>query len=297
MPHAERNKNNTVKGQQNAEPDAGRYRSRDWILSVLVRSKSSFRHHGIKETALKIWRALARRLDPRWHRQRREWEREQQCDREFDRRHGVDTRGDIPLERLGIPAHDIDRGHGLYRPIWGDLFNEAMALLPIRHEDFVFVDYGSGKGKALLLAANYPFRKIVGVDFSRLLHVSAVANIGSFRSPTQRCRDITAVCGDAMQFEPPQAPLVCFFFNPFDAPTWRKILDRLRVSWGQTPRDIFIVYVNIRSVRELGGVLDEFTFLSPLTKKERVLIYRSRVTKPRPPLSLIAGESRKLADT
>ncbi len=290
MPNTKCDEVIAVKDQQNTEPDAGRYRILDWLLSGLARSSSSFHNHGVKETALIIWRALARRLDPRWHRQRREWEREQQCDREFDRLHGVDTRGDIPLERLGIPAQDIDRGHGLYRPIWGNLFTEAMALLPIRHEDFVFVDYGSGKGKALLLASNYPFRKIIGVDFSRSLHASAVANIGSFRSPTQRCTDITTACGDAMQFDPPRAPLVCFFFNPFDAPTWRKILDGLQVSWSHTPRDIFIVYVNIRSVHELGGILDEFTFLSPLEKKERVLIYQSRETKPRPPLSLIAGE-------
>src|SRR5260370_9926823 len=89
-----------------------------------------------------------------------------------------------------------------------------MASLPIEFDKFTFVDLGSGKGRTLLMAAEYPFRRIVGVELIAELHRAARQNIREYRSPTQRCVQIDSVVVDAREFELPEEPLVLYLFNP-----------------------------------------------------------------------------------
>src|SRR6185503_20829144 len=103
-------------------------------------------------------------------------------------------------------------------------------------------------------ASDYPFAEIVGVEFARPLHEAAVRNVERYSSPRQKCRAIRSVCMDARAFDPPEGPLVCFFFNPFDEATLAATLERVRGSVRRRPRDAFIVYVNARSVAEQGRV-------------------------------------------
>jgi hypothetical protein len=52
-----------------------------------------------------------------------------------------------------------------------------MAALPWRPEDFTVIDFGSGKGRALIVASECPFRRIIGVEFALELHRDAQQNI------------------------------------------------------------------------------------------------------------------------
>src|SRR5512146_202609 len=77
---------------------------------------------------------------------------------DFDRQFHVDTAEGLgeanELGAIDSPAWN----HGcLYQPAREDDFQEAMAALAIRHEEFTFIDLGSGKGKTLLMAAGWPF--------------------------------------------------------------------------------------------------------------------------------------------
>lgn len=177
-------------------------------------------------------------------------EREQKLADEFDRRHNVETARDVPLAEVGISAGAVDRGNGIYRGIWPQMFREAMSAITFDVRPYTFVDYGSGKGKAMLLASLHPFARIVGVEYSRPLHEIAVENLKRFTSSEQQCRDLTSVCGDATAFEPPAGPLLCFFFNPFDDATTREVIAKLRASVQREPRPVYLLYVNVRSVRE-----------------------------------------------
>jgi len=60
-----------------------------------------------------------------------------------------------------------------------------MGFLPHDVSSHSFVDYGSGKGRVLLVASDYAFKKIVGVEFSKVLNDVAVANIATYRSSKQ----------------------------------------------------------------------------------------------------------------
>jgi hypothetical protein len=193
----------------------------------------------------------------------------------FDAEHGTDTGPEIALTEAGVPAAQAERGNTVYRAVWEAVFHDALRAVPAELSDFTFVDYGSGKGKALLMASEYPFRRIIGIEYAPLLHQTALRNIARYRSPTQRCRDIRSIEQDALGFAPPEGPLVCFFFNPFDAPTLRAALYRLRASAQHSVRPVYVVYVNLRDVAEMAPVFDGMGAFVPVAKTRRYLVVAS----------------------
>jgi hypothetical protein len=106
-----------------------------------------------------------------------------------------------------------------------------------------------------------------------VLHEAACANIRRYSAAATHREQVTSFHADARRHAPPAGPLVCFFFNPFDAATWREVLARLQASFEAAPRPIHIVYVNVRDVRELPDLFAEFTAFAPgaQTKTVRIL--------------------------
>src|SRR3982074_423196 len=111
-------------------------------------------------------------------------------DMEYDWEHRVNTSSGS----VSWHARLLGLFHSPYQPTEPALFQEMMASLPIEFEQFTFVDLGSGKGRTLLMASEYPFMKIVGVELIAELHRAAQQNIRAYRSPTQRCVQIEALC-------------------------------------------------------------------------------------------------------
>jgi SAM-dependent methyltransferase len=136
--------------------------------------------------------------------------------------------------------------HSPYQPTEPALFREMMATLPIDFREFAFVDIGSGKGRALLLASEYPFRKIIGVELIAELDRAAEENIAAWRAqaPARSAASIEAFCMDAREFVFPETPLVVYLFNPLPEPGLRRIIRNLEKSWRRTPRPVWIVYHN-----------------------------------------------------
>ena len=146
----------------------------------------------------------------------------------YDQLTGCNTSGMIHARRLGPEAED-------YQPVDPDVFRACLHRLPEDLAAFTFVDVGCGKGRALLLAEEYQFRKIIGVEFSRKLAKIAAANAAKIRS--QRT---SVVHADARSFQFPPEPLVVFLYNPFSGDILRSVMKRL----GPHPRSLYILYVN-----------------------------------------------------
>ena len=133
--------------------------------------------------------------------------------------------------------------HGIgYAPVPIRCGASILAGLNIRYENFVFVDFGAGKGRMLFLAAEFPFRQIIGVEYSADLHATLARNLHTYRNPAQRCGDLQGVLQDATQFDLPLEPLVLFFHHPFDAPVFRQVITRIERSLDEAPREILVVY-------------------------------------------------------
>ena len=100
----------------------------------------------------------------------------------FDRAHGVDADGDIAswtyLSDLNIDSPNWIEG-GDYTPIEPERFSACLANRDIPFEDFTFIDFGSGKGRALLMASDLPFRRVMGLEFR--------ASCTRLRSGISRC--------------------------------------------------------------------------------------------------------------
>ena len=160
----------------------------------------------------------------------------------FDLRHGVHTRGDAELRRLTIDSPNVEHGVG-YHPTHPKLIRETLFSLPINHSRYTFLDYGSGKGRVLLIAAELPFKRIVGIEFAKELHEIALWNIERFRG-RRLCRCIESVHADALAFDVPTDPLAIFMFNPFRPPVLKVLMEKISQSLLASPRDAWLIYVS-----------------------------------------------------
>lgn len=177
---------------------------------------------------------------------------------DFDREFGVDTDGEFNgwthLSDLEIKSRNWIEGVD-YTPIPPRQFAAAMAAVPLRHEDFTFIDFGSGKGRALLLASEYPFRRVIGVEFSPELHAIAQANIA--RDPARRCAAVESVCMDFTEYALPPEPSLLYFFSPASARVLEAVIANLGSSLTGSPRQIWVLYIAPQHRR----VMDECGFL------------------------------------
>lgn len=201
----------------------------------------------------------------------------------FDRDLGVETEGQLEgwtyVSDLDIPSANWIHGNN-YSPIEPERFRAAMSALPLNYEEFVFIDFGSGKGRALLLAAEFPFKQILGVEFSPQLHAIAQANIqrrvvSNSAHSTQGAGRIQSVCMDFLDFPLPPAPSVYFFFDPCDEYVLAKLLGRIEDSLHAHPRQLYLIYLAPTAVKE--QMLDSAHLLSKLVKDtpRNFCLYRS----------------------
>jgi hypothetical protein len=161
-------------------------------------------------------------------------------EREFDERHGVDTAGIVHLAALDIVSPNKDLGVR-YQAANPALVRRLLAQIPIESGEYVFMDFGAGKGRTVLLASEFPFRRVVGIEFSQELVEIARANAARFRSGAQRCHDIEFLCLDAVDIEIPADPVVLFFYNPFGEPVMHRVMERVCASLDRRPRPAYVV--------------------------------------------------------
>ena len=230
--------------------------------------RSSFAYHALFSTA-RVIRVRLRSIVFNW-----QLRKEDLRNIAFDQRYGINTAAEVPLALAGVNPTDAERGNVAYRAVWASEFHRSMAALPIEHHKFVFIDFGSGKGKAMLMAADYPFKRIVGVEYAPKLHEVAVRNIGIFRKIAPVCCEFEPILCDALTYVPPDEPLVCFFFNPFDDATLRQVFQNLRLSVKRRYRDVYLVYVNLRTVWESHYVFDDLDDFVLVRRDRKYLVYK-----------------------
>jgi SAM-dependent methyltransferase len=119
------------------------------------------------------------------------------------------------------------------------LLVEIFRHLKLRMND-VFVDVGCGKGRVLLMALRSAVGVAVGVELNARFLEAARANLQVSHSDADR---YYLFHGFVQDFDFDSAT-VLFLFNPFGAPTMRKMLDRVSASLRRRPRELRIVYVN-----------------------------------------------------
>ena len=161
-------------------------------------------------------------------------------DRWFDFRHGTDTRRLIELEHLDIASDNKTFGMR-YEVTRARPFRKLLAKLDLP-KDGVFVDFGSGKGRVLMMAAELGFERIVGVEFSHELCDVARKNLAVFRTKSRLDVDIQILEMDVVDYEIRPVENVFFMFNPFDSEVMRIIVDKISKSVYDHPRKTWLIY-------------------------------------------------------
>ncbi len=173
----------------------------------------------------------------------------------FDLAHGVDTGGLLWGEALTAERHTEDAAYWAtgYYGISPSALTAALERLQLPWDQFTFVDIGCGKGRALLLALRFPFRRVLGVELSPELAAIAQRNLAAFH-PAWRQGAVAAevLTADATSAALPPGPLLLFLYHPFAAPIMRRFLAHVQQAAQGEPREILLLYAN----PELGALLD-----------------------------------------
>jgi SAM-dependent methyltransferase len=165
-----------------------------------------------------------------------------------------DFRVDTTSATVGGRDRLLGMFHSPNQPTEPALFREMLASLiqtspalsraKVDFREFTFIDIGSGKGRALLMAADYPFFRIVGIELLPELHRVAKENLGKFKSDSQQCFAIDCVLGDACEFTFPPEPTVLYLFNPLPEIGLARMIGNLEQSLREHPRAVFVLYHN-----------------------------------------------------
>lgn len=163
-------------------------------------------------------------------------------DRWFDLRHGTRTSGLGSLKQFSISSPNGSRGRG-YQATPARPFLRLLRELSIPRE-LGFVDFGCGRGRALLLAAHAGFSRIVGIEFAAELAADARRNVQRWSAAPGRGSEIHVLEGDVLEYPINEADGVFFLFNPFDDVVLDGVLDRIEASLSAAPRQVWIIYHN-----------------------------------------------------
>jgi SAM-dependent methyltransferase len=165
-------------------------------------------------------------------------------DADYDWDHRVNTTSGA----VGWRDRLLGQFHSEYQPTEPTLFHEMLCALQresrLDFDDFTFLDLGSGKGRTLLMASDYPFRRIVGVELLAALDRIAQENLRLYKSDSQKCFTLESVCADATDFPLPEGPLLIYLFNPFPESGMRRLVANIEQNLRISPRAMYVLYHN-----------------------------------------------------
>lgn len=146
----------------------------------------------------------------------------------FDFEYGVRTSGLVAGRHLAA-GHRHDRHATAYYAVAPSVFHGMIVrwrrCKPTASiDDFAFLDFGAGMGRAMLLATEYPFRMVIGVELNPTLARIGRRNMTLWRKAGRARAPLRMICGDATEFALPAGPCVALLFNPFGGPVLRRML-------------------------------------------------------------------------
>ena len=182
----------------------------------------------------------------------------------FDQTTGLDTSGFIPGSQLSSD-HPNDTHMGSYYgtpPSLAQAMFDRWLETPDRLfvENYTFIDFGSGKGRVVLIASKLPFRKCIGVELNSELNAIATQNFARWQQSGNARSPLEAVCQDALAFEFPPGPCLVYLFNPFPSHAVAQLVDRIAEAFADRPGQLDLLYVNA----EFRDVLDRHPGFTPL---------------------------------
>lgn len=166
----------------------------------------------------------------------------------FDKENGVQTSGLIPGRFLKT-GHLHDRHSTAYFGVAPSVFHALLKrwqrTKPIAAiKRFNFLDLGAGMGRAILLAAEYPFQGVAGIELNPILAGIARRNLAKWCAAGRVVAPTQIICGDAVAARLPDGPCLVFLFNPFGESVMRRLIKRFAAEFKDRPGQLDVLYVN-----------------------------------------------------
>lgn len=163
---------------------------------------------------------------------------------DFDALHGTETSASVFPWDAGLSRQEQAQSI-VYMASDRTSFQQMLMATGLRQGDFrrfAFIDIGSGKGRVVLMAGEYPFASVTGVELSPPLVATAWGNAQCCRGLARQCGTMQFVQKNATHFCFPAQPLVLYFYHPFITSTMELVMDNLVTSLKVFPRPVFILY-------------------------------------------------------
>jgi SAM-dependent methyltransferase len=146
----------------------------------------------------------------------------------FDQSYGVDTSSWFPREL--IQTKDVTSD--LINPYLGaepSITRAAISVLPdiTAHS---FVDLGCGKGRAVIVASEFPFREIVGIELSLELARIAQSNVDKIQREFPGRPPIQIIPGNALDKLLTCGRVVVFMYHPFGRELMLELVNKIEAS-------------------------------------------------------------------
>ena len=169
----------------------------------------------------------------------------------FDAEFGLDTGGFVSWRDMQTGGANDPYISG-YLGIAPSVGRRVCAMVDAP-QDYVFVDIGSGKGRMLAVASEFPFKRVIGVEIGGELAAAGARNAEAIRARFPERTPIESIHADAAAWELPREPLVVFMNQPFEVPVMCKLLRRLEESLAAAPRPVIVIYLYPNLARVLDG--------------------------------------------
>jgi SAM-dependent methyltransferase len=152
----------------------------------------------------------------------------------LDKRRGIDIR---EPEIIKDVHQDLARNFR-YSTSGKRFLEQAVKRLPITSDDAI-LDFGCGKGGALVTFSKYPFRKLGGVELSSKLYTIAQNNMARLK-----ITHVELFCCDAAEFTALDDYTYLYFFSPFSSAVMEPVMRNVIASLQSRPRKLTIIYNN-----------------------------------------------------
>jgi len=185
---------------------------------------------------------------------------------------GVSTKGFIPWFEL----YDEEENHD-YDATSYAMLDQVMGYVQETVSDPIFIDYGAGKGRTMLVAGTYQFKKVFGIEFSEKLVAEARINLKN-STRKLKCPQVEIVHENAMTWDFPDDANVVFMFNPFSGHVMDSVLHLIKKSLENHPRELKLIYIYpVKNVEnplvDLNWLQEEKEFDTGAEDHSRCLIY------------------------
>jgi SAM-dependent methyltransferase len=157
-------------------------------------------------------------------------------------KYGSNTFAPVELKNLTIVSGDVKQA-SRYEAVSYYMLEHLFTAFRKLSSSTSIVDLGCGKGRVMMVAAHFGFKRMTGIDFAKEVCEEAKANL--IRKEMQFPGITWKVINDDVQnYDITPDDSVFFMFNPFDYTVLRNFLRKLDISCDEFPRPVYFLYAS-----------------------------------------------------